>query len=146
MQRSISVLAAAAVSAGLSMGAAQAQDSVFVGHLVDFTGPTGFVGSHYGPGVADAMKYINDNGGIDGTKIEYDSVDYAYKVPAAIASYKRWKSSNMVAMQGWGTADTEALITFVARDQVPTWSASYSAHLTDPTGKNPNTKKPAPYN
>lgn len=123
-----------------------AEDSVFVGHLVDYTGPTAFVGTHYGPGVADAIKYINQKGGIDGTKIELEQVDYAYKVPEAIATYKRWKSKGMVAMQGWGTGDTEALISFVAKDQIPVWSASYSAHLTDPTGANPKTKKPAPYN
>ncbi|MEM7070940.1 MAG: ABC transporter substrate-binding protein [Pseudomonadota bacterium] len=125
----------------------QAQEKVFVGHLVDYTGPTGFVGKYYGPGVRDAVEYVNANGGIDGTQIEIDSVDYAYKVPEAIATYKRWVSRhNMVAMQGWGTGDTEALISFVARDEIPVWSASYSAHLTDPQKSNPNTKKAAPYN
>jgi len=139
-------LAAGAIAAALAAAPAAAQDSVLVGHLVDYTGATGFVGSHYGPGVADAVKYINEHGGVDGTMIELDSVDYAYKVPEAISNYKRWTSRGMVAMQGWGTADTEALITFVARDEIPVWSASYSAHLTDPTGKNPKTRKPAPYN
>ena len=130
-----------------SMFAASAQaDSVFVGHLVDYTGPTAFVGTTYGPGVADAVKYINANGGIDGTTIEIESIDYAYKVPEAIANYKRWQGKGMVAMQGWGTGDTEALISFVAKDEIPVYSASYSAHLTDPTGANPATKKPAPYN
>ncbi|MBL4646316.1 MAG: ABC transporter substrate-binding protein [Rhizobiales bacterium] len=137
--------AAAALSVG-GFSAANA-DSVFVGHLVDYTGPTAFVGKTYGPGVKDAIDYVNANGGIDGTTIEMEQVDYAYKVPEAIATYKRWKSrKNMVAMQGWGTGDTEALITFVARDKIPVWSASYSGHLTDPSGKNPKTKKPAPYN
>ena len=131
---------------GLTAGGAHAQDSVLVGHLVDYTGPTGFIGTHYGPGVADAVKYINDNGGIDGTIIELDTVDYSYKVPEAIANYKRWQARDMVFLQGWGTGDTEALITFVARDQIPVSSASYSAHLTDPQGSNPNTKAPAPYN
>jgi branched-chain amino acid transport system substrate-binding protein len=140
------MLAAGAIAAALAATPAAAQDSVFVGHLVDFTGATGFVGTHYGPGVADAIKYINEHGGVDGTTIDVDSVDYAYKVPEAISNYKRWTSRGMVAMQGWGTADTEALITFVARDEIPVWSASYSAHLTDPTGKNPKTQKPAPYN
>ncbi len=134
------------LSAAVSLQAAQAEDSVLVGHLVDYTGPTAFVSTHYGPGVADAVAYINKNGGIDGTTIELDQVDYAYKVPEAIAAYKRWKSKGMIAMQGWGTGDTEALISFVAKDKIPVWSASYSAHLTDPTGANPNTKKPAPYN
>lgn len=126
---------------------AHSQDSVFVGHLADMSGPTAFVGKNYADGVRDSLAYINANGGIKGTKLEYETIDYAYKVPQAIAAYKKWKSrKNMVVMQGWGTADTEALISFVARDKTPVFSASYSGHLTDPTGKNPHTKKPAPYN
>lgn len=125
----------------------QAEDSVFVGHLADMSGPTAFVGKPYANGVRDSLTYINANGGIKGTALEFETIDYAYKVPQAIAAYKKWKSrKNMVVMQGWGTADTEALISFVARDKTPVFSASYSGHLTDPTGKNPHTKKPAPYN
>ncbi|MDP2560310.1 ABC transporter substrate-binding protein [Psychrobium sp. 1_MG-2023] len=126
---------------------AQAKDSVFVGHLADMSGPTAFVGKNYADGVRDSLAYINKNGGIKGTALEYETIDYAYKVPQAIASYKKWHSrKKMVAMQGWGTADTEALISFVAKDKTPVFSASYSGHLTDPQGKNPHTKKPAPYN
>lgn len=134
------------LAATMLAGVVKAEDKIFVGHLVDYTGPTAFVGKSYGPGVADALKFINANGGIDGTEIEVETVDYAYKVPDAIANYKRWQDKGMVAMQGWGTGDTEALISFVARDEIPVFSASYSAHLTDPTGANPSTKKPAPYN
>jgi branched-chain amino acid transport system substrate-binding protein len=123
-----------------------AQDSILVGQLVDYTGPTSFVGTHYGPAVGDAINYINRNGGIDGTQIELETVDYAYKVPEAIRLYKTWQSEGMLLMHGWGTADTEALITFVSNDKIPVISASYSAHLTDPMGKAPTTKKPAPYN
>jgi branched-chain amino acid transport system substrate-binding protein len=141
--RNLAVLSA---SLALGVSAAKAQDSIMVGHLVDYTGATAFVGKHYGPGVSDAVKYINENGGIDGTQINLDTVDYSYKVPEAIAQYKRWTTQGMVFLHGWGTGDTEALITFVANDKIPVISASYSAHLTDPTGKNPNTKQPAPYN
>jgi branched-chain amino acid transport system substrate-binding protein len=96
--------------------------------------------------VRDAVDFVNANGGAAGTTIDMETVDYAYKIPDAIANYKRWKGKGMVMLQGWGTGDTEALIGFVADDKVPVISASYSGHLTDPTGKNPNTKKPAPYN
>lgn len=139
-------LAVLSASLALGVGAAKAQDSIMVGHLVDYTGATAFVGKHYGPGVSDAIKYINENGGIDGTQINLDTVDYSYKVPEAIAQYKRWTTQGMVFLHGWGTGDTEALISFVAKDKIPVISASYSAHLTDPSGKNPNTKQPAPYN
>lgn len=128
--------------------AANAADKVFVGHLRDYTGATAFVGKHYGPGVLDSLEYIIREGGPVGKLLEFESVDYSYKVPQAVAQYNKWRarSGGMVALQGWGTGDTEALIGFVARDQIPTYSASYSGHLTDPQGLNPNTKKPAPYN
>lgn len=145
--RNISKLISSVALAVLASTASANADSVFVGNLVDFTGPTAFVGKLYGTGIKDAVDYINKNGGIDGTTIELEQIDYAYKVPQAIATYKRWTSSGkMVGLQGWGTGDTEALISFVAKDKIPVWSASYSGHLTDPAGTNPNTKKPAPYN
>ena len=142
------LLSSIAASIALSVTSqVHAEDSVFVGHLADMSGPTAFVGKNYADGIRDSLAYINANGGIKGTKLESETIDYAYKVPQAIAAYKKWKSrKNMVVMQGWGTADTEALISFVARDKTPVFSASYSGHLTDPTGKNPHTKKPAPYN
>ena len=47
-----------------------APESVFIGQLVDYTGPTAFVGLFYGPGVADAIAWINANGGAGGVMIE----------------------------------------------------------------------------
>jgi branched-chain amino acid transport system substrate-binding protein len=128
-------------------GWATADETIPVGHLACLTGPTSDVGIPYGQGVADALNYINQNGGIDGKKIDFETVDYSYNAPRAVATYKKWMSDmKPVAIQGWGTADTEALVQFIARDQVPYFSASYSGHLTDPTGKSPRTKAPAPYN
>jgi branched-chain amino acid transport system substrate-binding protein len=140
------ILIVAAVGALAASAFAADDKKVFVGHLVDYTGPTAFVGKEYGPGVADALKYIIAQGGAVGEMLEVESVDYSYKVPQAVAQYKKWLTRDIVAMQGWGTGDTEALIDFVAKDEVPVFSASYSGHLTDPTGLNPATKKPAPYN
>ena len=109
-----------------------------VGVLSDLTGPTSSVGAPYADGIKDYVAWLNDNGGIDGEPIELIQVDYAYNVQQALAAYKRFTSSGIVAMQGWGTGDTEALVKFVARDRIPVFSASYSAHLMDPTK--------APYN
>jgi len=126
-------------------GTAAAEDKIVVGNLVDFTGATAVVGKVYGQAKIDAMNYINANGGINGKPLEVLTLDYSYEVPRAVAAYKKWKN-DVVAIQGWGTGDTEALVSFVAKDEIPYYSASYSAHLTDPTGKGPETKSPAPYN
>lgn len=127
--------------------AANAQaESIKVANLADYTGPTAGVSKPFTQGKIDAAAYINANGGIAGKQVELDTVDYAYAAPRAIAQYKKWNSAGVKAIQGWGTADTEALVGFVARDKIPYFSASYSAHLQDPTGKSEHTKKPAPYN
>ncbi len=88
------------LSAALLTAPTQAKDSVFVGHLVDFSGPTAYVSKPYGSGVRDALFWINKHGGIDGTELEFETVDMAYKVPVAISNYKRWVArKDMVAMQ-----------------------------------------------
>jgi branched-chain amino acid transport system substrate-binding protein len=118
-----------------------------VGQLTAQSGPTSQVGSVYGAGVADAFAYINSHGGINGKKVVLESVDYGYDSARAIETYKHWKDTvKPVAIQGWGTADTEALIDYVTKDGVVFMSGSSSGHLTDPTGRSPWTDTPAPYN
>jgi len=119
-----------------------------IGNLVDFSGATSDVGVPYGQGVADAVAWINTHGGVNGRPIASDQVDYSYKADRAIATYKKWTAQDkVVAIQGWGTADTEAMVGFVARDQIPYYSGSYASQLTDPTGTAPHgEKRAAPYN
>ena len=136
-----------ATTTGLALaGSALAADTIKIANLVDFTGPTAGVSKPFSQGKIDAAAWVNKNGGIAGMQIELDTVDYSYKAPRAIAQYKKWKQAGFKVIQGFGSADTEALVSFVARDKIPYYSASYSAHLTDPKGKSKHTKKPAPYN
>lgn len=125
----------------------RAADTIAVGQLVAQTGPTSQVGGIYGQGVADAFKYIDTHGGVGGKKIALETVDYGYDPARAIETYKRWKDTiKPVAIQGWGTADAEALVEFVTKDGIVFMSGSSSGHLTDPTGRSPWTDIPAPYN
>lgn len=139
----IGLLATAALTAP---GLAVAQDDIFVGHLADLTGPTASIGVDYAEGIRDTIAWVNANGGVAGRQIDAEEVDYAYQAPRAVSTYQRWSQNDVAAIQGWGTADTEALIDFVARDEVPYYSASYSGALTDPTGEGERSTKAAPYN
>ncbi len=109
-----------------------------IGAVHDLTGATADVGTPYADGIRDYVKFINENGGIGGRQIELMSQDYAYKVDQAEQLYSQYTSQGVVAFQGWGTGDTEALRGSVAEDQIPFMSASYSAALTSP--------EEAPYN
>src|SRR5919198_893444 len=104
----------------LCAGAAQAQD-IAVGHLADYSGATSDVGVPFGQGVADALAWVNQKGGVTGRRLNVETVDYGYQVPRAVAQYKKWSAggSKVAAIQGWGTADTEALTAFVAKDEIP---------------------------
>ncbi|MCC7282752.1 MAG: ABC transporter substrate-binding protein, partial [Acetobacteraceae bacterium] len=140
-------LLAAAAFAALALPAG-AQQRIPVGHLQDLTGATSDVGKPYAEGVADALAWVNaTRNGVAGRQLNVLAYDYGYQAPRAIAQYQAWTSRDrVVAIQGWGTADTEALTQFVTRDRIPYISASYSAALTDPAGKARPDSKPAPFN
>ena len=129
----------------LAAAGAAAEAQIAVGHLADYSGATADVGVPFGQGTADAMAFVNQKGGVNGTKVNVDTVDYGYQVPRAVSQYKKWVGDKVAAILGWGTADTEALTGFVAQDQIPYVSASYAAALTDPSGAS-GKAKPAPYN
>jgi len=146
MQFRTTLLAAAAAIA--ITGGAEAQQRIPVGHLMDNSGPTSDVGVPFGQGVADALAWVNRaRNGVAGRQLAVSGFDYGYQAPRAIAQYQAWtQRERVVAIQGWGTVDTEALITFVTRDRIPYISGSYSAALTDPTGRAPRADKAAPFN
>jgi branched-chain amino acid transport system substrate-binding protein len=115
-----------------------ASGDITVGILADLTGATADVGKPYNEGMLAYIDNLNANGGIKGHKINALSEDYAYKVPNAEEKYKKYVQAGAVAIQGWGTGDSEALRSKVKGDELPFMSASYAEVLTDP--------KQSPYN
>ncbi|MHB1013574.1 MAG: ABC transporter substrate-binding protein [Desulfobacteria bacterium] len=138
MKKTMKVASMVAALAMVLAGVAYSAETIRVGHLADLTGPTGDVGKPYAEGVQAYKEYVNAHGGINGKTIDMQMFDYAYNKDKAINQYKKYKEDKVVAIEGWGTGDTEALTGFVSADKIPYISASYSAHLTDP--------RKAPYN
>jgi branched-chain amino acid transport system substrate-binding protein len=124
--------------AAVSLNAQQATGpEIKVGGLFDLTGITSDVGKSYAQGVRDAVDWTNAHGGINGKRIKLVQSDYGYKIPEAVAAYKRMVNDDKVVMiAGWGTGDTEALRGQAAADKIPYVSASFAAPVSDPT-KNP---------
>ena len=132
MRKTILGLAAAA---SLAASAATAQP-IPVGHLMDLSGATSDVGTPFAQGVNDTYAWVNrTRNGIGGRQVNVLAFDYGYQAPRAVSQYQAWSRDRVVAINGWGTADTEALVRFVTRDRIPYVSASYSAALTDAGGR-----------
>ncbi len=140
-------LQAAIIGLALALPAA-AQQRIPVGLLVDNSGATSDVGVPYGQGVADTLAWVNaTRSGVGGRPLNVLAFDYGYQAPRAVSQYQAWSRDRVVAIQGWGTADTEALTRFVTRDRIPYISGSYSAALTDAGGKSGRPGvEPTPYN
>ena len=115
-----------------------AKTPIKVGAIFDLTGGTADVSTPYGEGMKAYVEWKNASGGIEGRPIDLSSADYAYKVDQAETLYTQYTQEGVVAFEGWGTGDTEALRTKVAADKIPFMSASYSAALVSMTD--------APYN
>ncbi|OIP33354.1 MAG: ABC transporter substrate-binding protein [Deltaproteobacteria bacterium CG2_30_66_27] len=138
MKQTMRVFAMVAAMAMVLSGVAFSAPAIKVGHLADLTGPTGEVGKPYAQGVQDYKDWVNAHGGVNGKQIDMPMFDYAYDKNKAVNQYKKYKEDGVVAIQGWGSGDTEALSKTTGDDKIPYISASYSAHLTDP--------KKTPYN
>lgn len=126
------IVAGLAAAAMVVAGRAQAQE-IKVGGIFDLTGITSDVGKPYAQGVQDAVAAANAKGGVNGKQIKLISVDYGYKIPEAVATYKRLTGDEGVLLiSGWGTGDTLALKDFVNGEKIPYFSASFAGDLTDP--------------
>lgn len=113
--------------------------TIKIGSMMDLSGPTSSVGQPYAQGIKACAEWLNSKGGVAGNKLKVVEVDTGYNVQQGLTSYKRFVNrEKVVAIQAFGTAVTEALVRFAKKDQVPLFSASYSAHLTNPSK--------APYN
>lgn len=133
-----SALALSACGGGGGGGGADSDEPIPIGMIADLTGATGDVGKPYNEGMLAYVDWRNGEDGIEGRQIEAMSNDYAYEVPQAEQLYKQYVNDGVVAIQGWGTGDTEALSGSVARDELPFISGSFAEPLTDP--------EEAPYN
>jgi branched-chain amino acid transport system substrate-binding protein len=105
-------------------------EPILIGNLADLSGPTSDVGTPYSEGVRGYVEWRNAQGGIAGRPIELLWEDYQYDVAVAERLYTDFTAQGAVAIQGWGTADTEALRGRVNADEIPYLSASYSEELT----------------
>ncbi len=123
----------AACGGGASTGGGASSEPIRVGAIFDLTGATADVGTPYARGQIAFIDWKNEQGGINGRRLQLFSEDYAYQVPRAEELYTKFVTQDKVLVfSGWGTGDTEALRPKITEDKIPFISASYSATLANP--------------
>jgi branched-chain amino acid transport system substrate-binding protein len=94
------LIACLAIVVALSFGPlsnhAGAADVVKWGVLIDLSGPTSDWGKNQVKGQLDAMRWINEHGGINGKELKLIVIDDGYKVPRGVAGYNRLVDSEKV--------------------------------------------------
>jgi branched-chain amino acid transport system substrate-binding protein len=124
-----SILAAAALS--LSVTAAAAQDSEVIPVLVSIpiTGPVASFGEHSRWGFELAFAQTNEDGGINGRKIEADYEDNRCNPAEAVKSVTQALDSKdyLAVLDGLCSSATLAIMPIIEREEVPMITANSSA-------------------
>jgi branched-chain amino acid transport system substrate-binding protein len=122
-----------AFSGGPLSNQVAAADVIKWGVLIDLSGPTSDWGKNQVKGQLDAMRWVNENGGINGKELKLIVIDDGYKVPRGVAGYNRLVDSEKVMglyIQSTGT--TMTLIKKIVADGVATIAASFTSKFQNP--------------
>src|SRR3982751_3438308 len=148
-------VAAAAIALALSIPGAQAQKKydpgatdteIKVGQTVPFSGPASAY-AIIGKTQAAYIKMINDQGGVNGRKINLIQYDDAYSPPKAVEQVRKLVESDEVLLtfQLLGTPSNAAVQKYLNTKKVPQlFAATGASRFTDPKnfpwtmGYNPN--------
>ena len=126
------VLTPALALAGGAYSRSEQGGTIRIGAIFDRSGPTSDVGVPYSDGINAYISQVNRRGGIRGRRLQLVSQDTSYNVARSEAFYQQLRTSGIVAILGWATADTEAFKARVASDRLPYVSASYAESVADP--------------
>jgi len=139
------VLPLALALAPVNQHGALAQDVIKVGAVQPVTGRFAFAGVHINAGLEDALMMANEEGGINGKKIQYIMEDGTYNVDVAVAAFKRIMARDKPeVMYGESTALGKAMAPEIKdRYKVLYSSTSFSSELAD-AAKNPYVFVPGP--
>ncbi len=127
------VAIAMALTLGPATNNAFAADEIKWGVLIDLSGPTSDWGKNQVKGQLDAMRWLNERGGINGKKLKLIVIDDGYKVPRGVAGYNRLVDSEKVlGLYVQSTGTTMTLIKKIVADGVATIAASFTSKFQNP--------------
>jgi len=111
--------AGAAVGAG-KYGPGVTDTEIKIGHIGPYSGPASAYGT-IGKAIAAYFKMVNDNGGINGRKIDFLSMDDGYSPPKAVEQARKLVEQDQVLLifQSLGTPSNSAIHQYMNAKKVP---------------------------
>ena len=112
-------------------------DTIKIGAIVSATGPASFLGDPELKTLQHYVKKINDEGGVNGQKLELVAYDTGASPKKAVTFVKRLISQDkVVAIIGPSTTgETMAIIKFVQRAKIPMISMAGAVAIINPVKK-----------
>lgn len=107
-----------------------------IGQTMPYSGPASAYGA-WGKAIAAYFAMVNDNGGVNGRKINFISLDDGYSPPKTVEQTRRLIESDNVAFlfASFGTPTSAAVQRYLNGKQVPQlFIASGAARWNDPKG------------
>ena len=132
-RRRVMALGAATVMAA-SLPAQAQQDEIVIGGSIPLTGVFAFAGIAIEAGMTDYIKYVNDNGGINGRTLRLAYEDTGYQVDQSVAVFNRLNSQNdMTFYYGDSTGCSRTINSELNRsgDMIMA-GASFASEINDP--------------
>ena len=111
---------AALLAAALASPAALAQKTVKIGNINPYSGPASAYGS-IGKTLSAYWKMVNDQGGVNGHKIDFISYDDGYSPPKTVEMARRLVEQDQVLLifQSLGTPTNSAIHKYMNAKKVP---------------------------
>jgi len=103
-------------------------------HFGDITGPYAAITTPLVTGFNDAVKWLNDKGGVRGAQIKIEWSDTGGKLENAISVYNRYREKKPLILFMYGSPETEALRDRLVEDKIPALTAGVSGKGLYPPG------------
>jgi branched-chain amino acid transport system substrate-binding protein len=118
--RRTTILATTAVALAATVSFATAQETIKIGQTMPYSGPASAYGQ-IGATQEACFEMINDQGGVNGRRIEFISLDDAYSPPKTVEQTRKLVESEDVlfSFQNLGTPTNSAVHKYYNQKQVP---------------------------
>jgi len=146
MKKTVIVVLSLALCIGLfGFSKAMAEQNPTICAVHPFTGPFAFAGIHGADAMEDAINMANEEGGVNGKKINYYWADGEYKNDVGIAAFKRLYAQHKPhCMWAQSTGMTKALAPEINTRYKVLYSAYTFADIAASPDKNPYMFIPGP--